>query len=190
MRFQPAAALAALTIVGLAVTGCTAESAPDPSPTPSVSESAEAAPGTRANPLAVGETIRLSDASAWSVGATAATEVGAGYVVLPLRILIDWDAIRAQLVEAGEDPADADALGIDPWASLVVRYIGASGRSYELFENAAADIPNQLWSIGTVYPPAEDLSANVAVSVPAEEIEGGVWTVLNTGGDAVFLATS
>ena len=71
-----------------------------------------------------------------------------------------------------------------------MRYIGASGRSYELFENAAADIPNQLWSIGTVYPPAEDLSANVAVSVPAEEIEGGVWTVLNTGGDAVFLATS
>ncbi|MBD3753391.1 MAG: hypothetical protein IE935_13480, partial [Micrococcales bacterium] len=47
-----------------------------------------------------------------------------------------------------------------------------------------------LWSIGTVYPPAEDLSANVAVSVPAEEIDGGVWTVLNTGGDAVFLAAS
>ncbi|GAA2959737.1 MULTISPECIES: hypothetical protein [Microbacterium] len=190
MRFQPAAALAALTIVGIALTGCTAESTPDPSPTPSVSESAEAAPGTRANPLAVGETIRLSDGSAWSVGATAATEVGDGYVVLPMRILIDWDAIRDQLAEAGQDPADADTLGIDPWASLVVRYIGASGRSYELFENAAADVPNQLWSIGTVYPPAEDLSANVAVSVPAEEIDGGVWTVLNTGGDAVFLAAS
>jgi len=190
MRFQPAAALAALAIVGIALTGCTAESIPDPSPTPSVSESAEATPGTRANPLEVGETIRLADGSAWSVGATAATEVGDGYVVLPMRILIDWDAIRDQLAEEGQDPADADTLGIDPWASLVVRYIGASGRSYELFENAAADVPNQLWSIGTVYPPAEDLTANVAVSVPAEEIDGGVWTVLNTGGDAVFLATS
>jgi len=190
MRSQPAAALAALAIAGIALTGCTAESSPDPSPTPSISESAEAAPGTRANPLAVGETIPLADGSAWSVGATAATEVGDGYVVLPLRILIDWDAIRAQLVESGDDPADADTLGIDPWASLIVRYIGASGRSYDLFENAAADIPNQLWSVGTVYPPADDLSVNVAVSVPADEIEGGVWTVLNTGGDAVFLAAS
>ena len=65
MRFQPAAALAALTIVGLAVTGCTAESAPDPSPTPSVSESAEAAPGTRANPLAVGETCEVTFRVGW-----------------------------------------------------------------------------------------------------------------------------
>lgn len=190
MRFQPAAALAALAIAGIALTGCTAESVPDPSPTPATSESAEAAPGTRANPLAVGETIRLSDGSAWSVGAAAATEVGDGYVVLPLRIVIDWDAIRAQLEAAGDDPSDADTLGIDPWASLIVRFIGASGRSYDLFESAAADVPNQLWAVGTVYPPAADLSVNVPVSVPAEEVEGGAWTVLNTGGDAVFLAAS
>ena len=190
MRPTPAAALAALAIVGVALTGCVADPVPDPSPTPTTSESAEAAPGTRANPLAVGQTVPLADGSAWSVGAAAATERGEGYVVLPLRILIDWDAIRAQLEAAGDDPADADTLGIDPWASLIVRYIGASGRSYELFESAAADVPNQLWAVGTVYPPAEDLSANVAVSVPAEDVDGGVWTVLNTGGDAVFLATS
>lgn len=183
-----AAGLAGLAIAGLVLTGCVADSRPDPSPTPTGSESTQAAPGTRANPLAIGETIPLAPGSAWSVGATAATQVGDGYVVLPLRILIDWEAIRTQLSEAGEDPASADSLGIDPWASLLVRFIGTSGRSYELWETADADVPNQIWQIGTVYPPADDLTVNVAVTVPADEIDGGVWTVLNTGGDAVFLA--
>ncbi|GAA1703580.1 hypothetical protein GCM10009808_21850 [Microbacterium sediminicola] len=186
MRSSLAVAAAGLVILAGALAGCVPESGPTALPT--ASESTQAAPGTRANPLPVGEVIPLSDTSAWTVGASAATEVGEGYVVLPLRILIDWDAIRVQLEANGEDPATADTLGIDPWASLIVRYIGASGRSFELYENGSVDVPDELWEVGTVYPPADDLTANVAVTVPADEIEGGVWTVLNTSGDAVFLA--
>lgn len=188
MRFRLAPALAGLVVAAIALVGCVPEAVPDPTPTPTASETVEALPGSRQNPLPVGEVIPLSEDSAWSVGATAPTTVGDGYVVLPLQILIDWDAIREQLTAAGDDPATADTLGIDPWASLVVRFIGASGRSYEIFDNAGADIPNQLWQVGTVYPPADDLEVNVAVTVPADEVAGGVWTVLNTGGDAVFLA--
>lgn len=188
MRRSFAAAVAGLALVSVALVGCDGGTPPNPTPSPTASGSAQAEPGTRENPLAIGETIRLSPSSAWSVGATGATESGDGYVVLPLRILIDWDAIRAQLSAEGQDPASADALGIDPWASLRVRYIGPSGRSYDRWETASADVPNQLWDVGTVYPPADDLTVNVVVTVPADDIAGGVWTVLNTGGDAVFLA--
>lgn len=188
MRTRRPAALAGLVVLGVLVTGCVAEASPDPTPTASPSESAEAAPGTRDNPLPVGERIELSEESAWTVGASGPTVVGDGYVVLPLSIRIDWERIRAQLSAAGEDPETADSLGIDPWASLVVRFIGVSGRSYDILDDAAVDIPNQLWQVGTVYPPAEELDVNVGVSVPADEVAGGVWTVLNTGGDAVFLA--
>lgn len=187
MRHRAAAVTAALALLVTGLTGCFEQPTPDPTGSPS--ESIQAPPGTRENPLPVGDLIPLAPGSAWQVGASAPTQFGDGYAVLPLRVVIDWDAIRAQLQAQGKNPADADRLGIDPWASLLVRYIAPSGRSFELFDTASAvDIPDQLWTIGTVYPPATEITANVPVSVPAEDAAGGVWTVLNTGGDAVFLA--
>ncbi len=186
MRHRAAAVTAAFALLITGLTGCFEQPTPDPSASPS--DSIQAPPGTRENPLPVGEIMPLAPGSAWQVGAAAATQFTDGAAVLQLRIVIDWDAIRAQLEAQGKNPADADRLGIDPWASLLVRYIAPSGLSYDLVDNPAVDLPDELWKIGTVYPPATEISASVPVSVPATGAEGGVWTVLNTSGDAVFLA--
>lgn len=194
-RLLAAAIIAAtLTLAGCSAPATTAppvttEAAAEPSATPTPTPTVEAERGTRANPLAPGEFRKLSDDSAWTVGAEGPTEVHSGYVVLPLRVGIDWESIRKQASDAGQDPASVDAQGIDPYGSLIVRYVTAGGRSYDTFENYDVQIPGQFWEIGTVYPPAETFSVKVPISVPDAEIPGGVWTVLNTGNASVFIAT-
>lgn len=87
---------------------------------PSEEPAAEA--GTRDNPLAIGEQRKMATDSMWSVGAEAASVVGAGYVVLPLHLGVDWEAARAQGVASSD--------GVDPWTSLIIEYVTPGGRSY------------------------------------------------------------
>lgn len=156
----------------------TIDSKPSPSATASEAEP-ETEPGTRESPLAVGEQRKLTDGSMWSVGAAAATQVGAGYVVLPIHIGLDWDAAKAQGMQEGD--------GTDPWTALLIEYVTAGGRSYDTAETYV-EVPNQIHEVGTVYPPLGEISTNYVVTLPDAEIPGGVWKVSNMNGDSVFIA--
>ena len=160
----------------------TAEETETSRPTPEP----EGDPGTRQSPLAVGEARKISAESMWVVSASAPTEVHDGYVVLPLNLGLDWEASRAQVENAGQ-AWTLDQDGIDPLTSLIVEFVTSEGRAYNTMDNFDVTIPNELWRVGTVYPPLESVSANVAVSVPAAEVEGGTWVVKNLNGDSVFL---
>lgn len=184
---RPLTASVVLLAGALALTGCAAADAqPEVTTIPTASPSATATPevdiaeGTRANPLEVGESTKLEELSTWSVGAEAPTQVNDGYVVLPVHIEIDWDAARAQGV-------DAENEGLDPWGSLYFSYVTADGHSYDSNNYPDADIPNELYEVGTVYPPTSTISANVAIAVPNDQIPGGVWRVENANGNGVFI---
>ena len=153
--------------------------------TPTVEAAPEAERGTRDNPLAIGEYRKLSNESMWTVGAEAATVVSDGYVVLPLRLGVDWEAARVQAEAQG---ASIDS-GIDPWQALVTEYVTAEGRSYATMDTYDVDIPNELYAVVNIYSPVDVISANVAVSVPVEEATGGVWVVRNSSGASVFIAS-
>lgn len=114
----------------------------------------------------------------WTVGASSETVNNGTYVVLPLYIEIDWEAARAQ----GFDPENE---GADPSYSLTVEYVTADGRSFKTMDDYS--VANDWYQVGTVYPPARTVDVGVPLSVPAEQIAGGLWRVANSFGDAVFI---
>jgi hypothetical protein len=144
--------------------------------TPAAEAPAES--GARESPLAVGEQRKLSPDSMWSLGAEGPSIVGAGYIVLPLYIGVDWEAAKAQGA-AGE--------GVDPWGSLVIEYVTSGGRSYD-FAETYVELENQLFDVGTIYEPLAEISTNYVVTLPDAEMAGGVWKVSNSRGDSVFIA--
>lgn len=198
MKYRTLATVTALGVAGL-LAGCTADQAPEVTPAPSVEETATSAPtesptptstptptpeaqrGTRENPLAAGEARRLSEQSAWTISA-ASTQRESSYVVLPLTVGIDWENLRQQAEDAGEDPE----APTNPVYSLTVKFVAASGKTYD--EYPSAEIANDWWALDDVYPPTESVTGNVAIVVPAEEQEGGVWSVENMVGERVFIA--
>ena len=195
MKQQPVAVFASLALVVALVSGC-ASGAAAPTVTTEPPSSTEvpiaetvapvdAERGTRENPLAVGEYRKIAAESMWTVGAEGATVVNEGYVVVPLRLGMDWEFARARAEAAGGSVEG----GLDPWQALQVEFVTADGRSYTTMDNYDVDVPNALYNVGTVYPPAEYVSASVAVSVPAGEVPGGVWVIRNSNGDVVFIAS-
>jgi hypothetical protein len=197
-------AAAALLISTLALTACTgtpalevttnapaAEATPTPTPTPTPTAAADAVRGTRANPLAIGETRKISELSMWTVGADAATLVRDGYIVLPIRLGMDWEATRQQYRDNGQDPSALEDEGVDPLTSLTVTFVTSGGKTYRDWSSASysEDDPQPwLWNVGALYPPAETATAFFPVTVPAEEIPGGVWKIENPVGETIFLA--
>lgn len=193
---------AVLLTTALALTACTGApalevttSTPESSAAPTATETSpapaelEAERGTRSNPLAVGEARKIAEKSMWTVSAIGSTEVREGYLILPLRLQMDWDASRANTAEGGGDPASVDNEGVDPVSAIFVSFVAASGRSYDAFEQYEADVPSpQIWELGTLFPPAQSVDAFHVVSVPAEEVAGGVWQVQNYAGESVYLA--
>lgn len=184
---RPMTASVVLLAAALAFTGCAAADArPEvtsiatASPSPTATPDVDIAEGTRANPLDVGESRKLEAKSVWSVGAESPTQVNDGYIVLPVHLEIDWDAARSQ----GFDPENE---GIDPWGTVYFSYVTAGGHSYDTNSYPDADVPNELYEVGTVYPPTSTISANVAIAVPNDQIPGGVWRVENANGNGVFI---
>lgn len=112
------------------------------------------------------------------------TEVHETYSILPLTVSFDWEAFEEQAKAVGMDPDQ----GVDPWLSLSVKFVTSGGRSYDTMDDYNVTVPNEWFSVGTVYSPAESITANVAISVPAAEVAGGSWSVSNMDGDGVFIA--
>lgn len=169
--------------VTVTVAAESSESADTASHSPTETASTEA-DGSRANPLQPGDSRRLSDESMFTVSG-GATKVHDTYAVLPLTVAFDWDSFAEQSKAAGGSVDD----GVDPWFSIIVKFVTASGRSYSTMDDYDVQVPNEWYNVGTVYPPAEPITANVAVSVPASEVPGGAWAVSNTQGDTVFIAS-
>lgn len=180
--------LVLIACVALTLSACSAPASPPEvetiTPKPTQTETTEATPeaeaGSREAPLPPGEQRKLTDSSMWSVGAEGPTQVGAGYIVLPLHIGMDWDAARAQGMQEGD--------GTDPWTALLIEYVSAGGRSYDQAETYV-DVPNQIHEVGTVYAPLAEVSTNYVVTLPDADVAGGVWKVSNSNGDSVFIAT-
>lgn len=112
------------------------------------------------------------------------TEVHETYSVFPMTVSFDWASFEEQSRAAGTDPDQ----GVDPWMSLYVKFVTAGGRSYDSMDDYSVTVPNEWFGVGTVYPPAESVTANVAISVPAAEVAGGTWSVTNMDGEGVFIA--
>lgn len=190
---QPRVAVIAALLLGVGLlSGCGGATSPavttDPpraSTTPSPEPTSEAERGTRENPLAVGEYRKITDDSVWTVGAEGPTVTNDGYVLLPLRLEIDWD-LAEQKAEASGDSIER---GTDPWQVLRVEFVTSDGRSYRTMDDHEVEVPNSITSVGTVYPPAGPISANVAISVPNEQVDGGTWVVRNSADDVVFIAS-
>lgn len=167
----------------------TPTAAASPSPTPSETSEVlaspapvEAARGSRENPLAPGEARKISDQSGWTVSA-GATEVHDGYLVLPLTVGIDWASMNQQSTDAGQPTGGP----INPVYSLTVSFVSASGQAFTETP-LGADIPNDWWQLSDAFEPLASMSGNVAVTVPADQVAGGVWSVANSVGDRVFVA--
>lgn len=194
-------ASAVLFASALVLTGCTgtpaldvttnapaAESTPSATPTPTLPAVAEAERGTRTNPLAVGESRKISEQSMWTVGADATISNGS-FITLPIRLSMDWEATRQQYRDAGEDPAELENKGADPSTSLFITFVTAGGKTYREWTYVDTELPEPLlWQVGALYPPAESATAFYPVTVPAEDVPGGVWRVENSAGEAIFLA--
>lgn len=197
MRRFIAAPLLGLLAVTAALSGCTAQPALEVTTAPPAAEIAEVTPsaapvqerGTRSNPLAIGESRKISAKSMWTVGAAGPTVAQNGFVSVPLTISMDWEASRAQAVEAGSDPTGIDEAGVDPSFALFFTFVAANGTSYNTLTTVPDDVPMpQIWQVGTVFPPAESVSTNVAVSVPADAVAGGVWQIRNQNGDTLYVS--
>ena len=194
-------ASAVLLASALILTGCTgtpalevttnapaAGATPSSSSSPTPSAVVEAERGSRTNPLAVGESRKISEQSMWTVGADA-TIANGSFIVLPIRLGMDWEATRQQYRDAGEDPADLENKGADPATSLFVTFVTAGGKTYREWTYVDSELPEPLlWQVGALYPPAESATAFYPVTVPAEDVPGGVWRVENSAGEAIFLA--
>lgn len=123
----------------------------------------------------------------WTVGSSGATKVKKGYVLLPLTLGMDWESAQQQADES-DDPFNVSEEGVDPALSLYVSYVTAGGRAYTEMKDYSVNVKNDLWQVGTVYPPADSLKLNVAVSVPNDEVDGGVWRIENSRGEGLFIA--
>lgn len=123
----------------------------------------------------------------WTIGSSGETKVKSGYIVLPLTLGMDWESAQEQ-ADASDDPFNVGDEGVDPLSSIVVSFVTAGGVSYDEMTDYSVNIKNDFWRLGVVYPPAEQIKTNVAVSIPKDEVDGGVWRVENFRGEGLFIA--
>lgn len=90
----------------------------------------------------------------WTVGADAATVDRGAYIVLPIRLGMDWEATRQQPRDVGEDPAALVYEGVDPFIALNVTFVIAGRRGYRDWSSVDSSAIAQpwLWSLGALYP--------------------------------------
>ncbi|MDD7944559.1 hypothetical protein PUW79_07945 [Microbacterium sp. NE2HP2] len=129
---------------------------------------------------------KLSNDSMWSVGAAGDMVRNDGYVVLPLQLGVDWAAGDQQAQAAGSQ--NISETGADPYFSLTVAFVSASGRSFTTMDDYSVSIDNEFSRIGVLFPPAESITTKVPVTVPSDQVDDGLWVVRNARGDSVFIS--
>ena len=174
----------------------TAEPTTEPEPEPTETEVAEPT-GTRQAPLAPGEARKLSEESAWTVSLVAtdldaAPEMlaaneyltppaeGEAFVVGTFSILVDGESLAAQGLDVTNE-------GVDPWMSLSIEYVTASGTSYDTTAGSGCYTANMLYDQGTVYEGGVTVTGDECISMPAAEVEGGLWRISNSMNESVWI---
>lgn len=188
-----ASALSACVVV-FALSACSAET-PDPttveavqqsasaSPEPSATEveKPEAEPGSRESPLKPGQARKLSERSAWTVGATK-TVVHDGWIQAEFTIGIDWKNLEEQNIVQ-------DGGSFYPFHEVSITFLGTDGTTYD-----SVDVPMEAFMDGytdpyvEVYAPKKSITGSQVVAVPEGKVEGGLWVASNVVGDRVFIA--
>lgn len=143
----------------------------------------EAQRGSRENPLAPGEARKVSEASAWTVSASK-TEAGEDWVRADFTIAIDWEALDDQNTAIGRESGDP----VTPFWELDIVYMDKDGATYRDLPMSQAAMENYALSQGEVFPPTKSVTGTLAVEVPSDKIEGGLWVVTNVVDDRVFIA--
>ena len=178
----------------LALAACTTET-PEPTTVEAVQESASASPepaeteaekpetepGSRENPLKPGQARKLSEQSAWTVGATE-TEMHGGWIQAEFTIGIDWKNLEEQNVVP-------DGGSFYPFHEVSITFLGTDGTTYD-----SADVPMEAFMDGytdpyvEVYAPKKSITGSQVVAVPEGKVKGGLWVASNVVGDRVFIA--
>ncbi|WP_368680633.1 DUF4190 domain-containing protein (plasmid) [Rhodococcus opacus] len=134
---------------------------------------ADAAPGSRANPLHAGETVTMPE---WDVTIHSTTQ-DATAAVLAENPFNEPPATGRQFVMADVSTTYTGTDTGNPWIDLNFRILGAANN---VFGSATADhcgvIPNALTDTGELYPGGTS-RGQVCVSVPEEQLTGAQWIV-------------
>lgn len=148
---------------------------------PAPTETVEAAPepdGSRALPWPIGTPVKYDTTSVWTFtfGSTAIDQYSA---IAAFNEFADAPAEGSMYITAPVTVTVADneqtADGADPWGSLSVTYVTASGNTAEeCYSELPA--PGDLYAVGTMYGGATAEFLACAI-VAADDVSGGTWAV-------------
>lgn len=164
------------------------------------SEAPAATSGSREAPMAIGETRKVVDGSAFTVGMTSsnldAAEAissaneyhddpadGETFIVGTVAITIDGEAIKAQGFEFENE-------GIDPYMALTFSYVAADGTSYDGTSGTTCFTGSPLYSQGALYSDGATQTGDLCFAVPSDKVAGGLWRIANGQNDSVWIASS
>lgn len=203
-QIMRAPALALITVLTVGLAGCGGGSGDDPVVNAVAGTAVAATPaptvaGTTTDPLHPGQSHLLVEGSAWTVALLAtnldaalpdSTEVPADrrpaadetFVVATFSLTVSAAAVAAQ-------GGDLASEGTSAWQSLSYTYVAADGTRYDgttgtpCATDAALVLAEPLWADG------DTATGDVCVSVPTDQVAGGLWRVAN-GQDAGLYFTA
>ena len=175
---EPAAGEGA-TIVDDATTSTASDAGPSDAAEASTSDEptpTEAAEGTRDNPVAVGTTVDLGDGQVAIMDVTTdATEQ-----VMAENQFNDPPAEGRQFVMWTVDASYTGEDSGTAWVDLGWGFVGNAGNTFNFGEeDYCGSIPNNLQDTGETFP-GGNVTGNVCISVPSEQIQGGTIFVENS----------
>lgn len=133
-------------------------------------------PGTRANPMPVGEPLTIGT---WEVEVGGTTFDAEGIVLesdpanSPPAPGNQYAMVPVRVTHGGAD------VGL-PWFHLDYNFMGSDGVLYGEAGELCGEIPGSMMYVGEMLP-GEVRTANVCVSVPSDAVEGGTWFVRPEG---------
>lgn len=141
---------------------------------------------SRTSPVAVGTAVEVGDwtvtLDATNTDATAAIKTGNEFNDDPAAGR-QFVMVKAALAYNGDEPQQ-------PSFDLQFTFVGGAGNSFGSggLDDYCGSIPESLTEVGEMFPDAK-ATGNECVSVPSDQLAGGVWSVeAGFGNDPVFFA--
>lgn len=136
-------------------------------------------PGSFDEPLAIGETVLLTefDADAWEITVDA-VELDATELVLTSNEFNDPPADGFQYAMLTLTATNVGESATDPWFGVEVNYYDADFVEFTQFDQQVTE-PDPAWfSIGSVAP-GDTATGNLVVMIPSDSPADGVWLVFS-----------
>ena len=152
-------------------------SSPTPTEEPVVDDE-----GTRTNPFAVGTPFGNED---WTV-VLGPTVQNANDLVAAENLYNDPPVAGRQFVMVPVTVTYTGATSGTPWVELSFDFVGSAGNTFgTAMDDYCGVVPGDLTNVGELHPDGVG-TGNVCVSVPSEQVAGGVWAVSTMFSDPVF----